>query len=169
MVAVTHDTTSGAALFLLRPNQSLSWRGNQCVMVLVALVSLGIGLGFALVGLWPVLPLAGLEALAVAAGLYACSHRGLAREVITVQADTVRVERGRRRPEHCWSFPRPWLRVTLQPAPVPARPARLLIRSHGRSVEVGRFLTEDERGRLADALRAACAGLPLSTRSAEAV
>jgi uncharacterized membrane protein len=138
-------------------------------MVLVALVSVGIGLAFALVGLWPVLPLAGLEALAVAAGLYACSHRGLAREVISVQADTVRVERGRRRPERCWSFPRSWLRVTLQGARVPAYPARLVLRSHGRSVEVGRFLTEDERRRLAVDLRDACAGVPLSPRSAEAV
>jgi len=42
-------------------------------------------------------------------------------------------------------FRRPWVRLEMRRAPVGHWPSRLLLASQGRSVEVGAFLTEDER------------------------
>ncbi len=49
-------------------------------------------------------------------------------------------------------FPRHWARVKLRRADTRLHPSRLTIESHGRSYEVGGFLTEEERRALAGQL-----------------
>ena len=78
-------------------------------------------------------------------------------EVIDINEDTVDVARGRSVPERSWHFQRAWARIRLEPAEARLHPSRLLLGSHGRSVHLGRFLTEDERVALAGALRSALA------------
>ncbi len=114
---------------------------------------------FALRGAWPVLPFAGLELAALAAALYWVARRLSLREVITVDDGHVTVERGRRRPQLAVRLPRPWVRVELARAGV-LGPRRLLLRCHGRALEVGALLPERERERLAARLRAAIAPAP---------
>jgi uncharacterized membrane protein len=46
-------------------------------------------------------------------------------------------------------FPRHWAQVKLRRADTHLHPSRLTIESHGRSYEVGSFLTEEERRALA--------------------
>jgi len=62
------------------------------------------------------------------------------------------VEKGRRYPENQCTLARVWARVVLERCPKQWYPSRLLIRSHGRAVEVGTFLNEEERRRLAEEL-----------------
>jgi Integral membrane protein len=100
-------------------------------------------------GFWPILPFAGLELLALGAALHACAQRGTDCEVISIHDSTVEVERGRRRPEWHYSFSRTWAHVVLERACSDWYPSRLLIRCKGREVEVGRFLNEQERIKLA--------------------
>jgi len=100
-------------------------------------------------GLWLVFPFAGLEMLALAAGLYVCACRGHECEVIVIDGDKVEVAWGRRRPERRWELQRSWARVVLRRYARGRRPSRLTIRSHGREVEVGARLNEEERERLA--------------------
>ena len=50
-------------------------------------------------------------------------------------------------------FARHWATVKLRDPPVARHPSRLVIESHGRACEVGRFLTEEERLGLAGRLR----------------
>lgn len=81
-------------------------------------------------------------------------HRRRERERIRVWPACTRVERtdtaGRQTVSE-WQTA--WLRVALEPAP-PGCP-RLTLGSHGRRVVLGRFLNEEERASLADALRMA--------------
>jgi uncharacterized membrane protein len=49
-------------------------------------------------------------------------------------------------------FPRHWAQVRLRRADTHLHPSRLTIESHGRSYEVGSFLTEEERRALASRL-----------------
>jgi len=88
------------------------------------------------------------------------NHRLLAREVVTLDDQWITIEAGRRRVERRFELPRPWARVSLQPPPGPMRPSRLIIRSHGRAVELAQFLTEDERRALARELAAAVTEAP---------
>ena len=96
-----------------------------------------------------VLPFAGLEMLALGTALYVVARRCCEREVISIAADSIRIERGVYYPRRCWTLARVWAQVVVERCPSAWYPSRLLIRSHGRTVEVGRFLNEEERQRLA--------------------
>ena len=81
-------------------------------------------------------------------------------EVIYVAADSIRIERGRYGPRERWVMGRTWARVVLKVCPRQWYPSRLLIRAHGRTVEIGRFLVEEEREKLArDLTQCLCVNL----------
>ncbi|MFO1353035.1 MAG: DUF2244 domain-containing protein [Gammaproteobacteria bacterium] len=135
--------------FVLRPNQSLSWGETRWVIGGFGMVLAAIGIWFSAQGFWLVLPFAGLELLIVWGALYAVARRCHEREVISISVDLICIEKGWRQPERQWILTRLWARVVLERCPKQWYPSRLLIRSHGRAVEVGRFLNEDERQHLA--------------------
>jgi len=108
---------------------------------------------FALHGFWPVLPFAGLELLALGTAFYSCILRSQRREVVTIDADVLRVEKGRRYAEECWECPSFWARVLLEKSSIAWYPSRLLIAYQGRRVEIGRLLSDEERAGLADTLK----------------
>jgi len=152
MVTMSHDTATEPAVshrIELAPNCSLTPRGARLFVGSLAAVTFGVASFFAAQGLWPVLPFAGLEIGLLAWAVRASMARGAEREVIVVSDTEVVVERSARGSRRRTVFPRHWARVTLR-GPLQARYAsRLTIESHGRACEVGSFLTEDERLRLA--------------------
>jgi uncharacterized membrane protein len=84
--------------------------------------------------------------------------RGRYREVISVVADRVVLEKGEPgRTEHV-ELPRNWLVVELAASPRRGHPSRLYLGSHGRRCEIGGPLTEAEREGLGARLRELIAG-----------
>jgi uncharacterized membrane protein len=104
-------------------------------------------------GYWPVLPFAGFEVIVLGIAFYLCLLRSQIREVITVNAAVVIVEKGRQQPQERWECPRAWARVALEHSPIAWYPMRLTIAFQGRRVEVGQFLNDEERRVLADELQ----------------
>jgi uncharacterized membrane protein len=153
MVNAELDDGSGYARIVVRPNRAMSWNSNLLFLASVAAPCLAVAGGFAAQGLWLVLPFAGLEILAVAAGLYCCHWRLGRCEVISFHEQSVEVTTGRRRPEAQTSFSRPWARVELQARRPRWYPSRLLIRAQGKELELGAFLCEEEKARLAMELK----------------
>ena len=49
--------------FIIRPNSSLSWRGNKIFFFILFSISFIIAISFAMVGMWMIIPFAGLEML----------------------------------------------------------------------------------------------------------
>jgi len=139
--------------FVLRPQRSATWRQNLGLVAAVALLGVPIAVAWTAAGFWPVLPLCGLELGALTLGLYAVSHSLLAREVVTIDDNDILIEAGRRRVERRFRLGRDWAQVLLQPGRRSGYPSRLIVRSGGRAVEFGRFLTEEERYHLATELR----------------
>ena len=155
MVAAGFDSASSRQRFVIRSNCSLSWRGALRFYLGMVAVSFGIAFFFALRGAWLVLPFAGLEMALLGAALYIVGRRCRRRQEVWLDGDRLEVvspETGERQ-----YFQRAWARVELEPARHRGHPARLLVGSHRRRVEVGAGLTEHERERLAVALRAALA------------
>lgn len=138
--------------YVLRPNCGLYWRTTLWVYVGLSTICLGIALGFTLMGFWPILPFAGLELAALGIALYVSARRGRCREVIRICGDEVRVEKGVRGPEQSWVFDIARSEVMLLASPHCWYPSRLLIRSRGATVELGAFLTDEERASLATEL-----------------
>ena len=108
-------------------------------------MSISIAVVFAAAGYWPVLPFAGLEVVALGAALVVSLRRGRMREFIRVDERSVVVSKLCGRTRRDYEFARPWTRVEVEEPAVSLWPSRLWLRSMGRSVEVGAFLTESER------------------------
>ena len=135
----------------LRPNRSSTSRTARRLGVILAITMVPVALGFTLAGAWPVFGFMGLELVALVALLHYNLRRSSVVERVRVTERQVHLERvnpwGRR---EAWSFPKHWARVKLTGAA--ADNCRLEIRSHGRVVPLGGFLTADERRQLWQAL-----------------
>lgn len=157
MVAKQVIDDSCTCQFVIRPNCSLSWRMTVRLILGFSVLSAVIATGFALLGAWMILPFAGLEIVVLCIALYICAQRNNRCEVVTVGKDSVTVVRGRKEPEEGHEFRRVWAQVVHERPVHHWYPSRLLIRSHGREVEVGNCLTEEERKQLACQLEQAIA------------
>lgn len=119
---------------------------------LVCLATLGIAGAATALGFWPVLPFAGLEVILLWWALRTSMQRRFERESIEVSETQVVVEYSRGEPRR-FEFPRHWARVKIRRPKSPLHRTRLVIESQGRGCEVGEFLSEEERHRLAAELR----------------
>jgi uncharacterized membrane protein len=133
----------------LAPNCSLTLRAAAIFFGTIAFTTLGIALLFVFQGYWPVLPFAGLELLVLGWALAASLRRRHWRERILVSEDVIAIETSMRGELTRVVFSRHWARIRLRAPFYAMHPSRLVIESHGRLVEVGGFLNEEERRRLA--------------------
>jgi uncharacterized membrane protein len=108
--------------------------------------------------LWGVLPFLLLAVAAIWWALEASYKRARLHEALTISDDTVHLvrtdPRGRRQEWDCNSY---WTQVSMHPQGGPVS-FYVTLKGKGREVEIGAFLSEDERkalyGELSDALRA---------------
>ena len=131
--------------WILRPTRSMTWPQAKRFIWLVALFSLAIGGSFAWLGLPLVMPFSGLEAAAVALAFYLVLKDGERQELVRLDNEHLVIECGARKLERRFEFHRAWVRVDLRGSPYRYHPTRLFVGSHGRAVELGRFLTDHER------------------------
>jgi uncharacterized membrane protein len=131
------------------PNCSLSLRGGLLFFAGICALSFTVAGLLALRGMWPILPFSGLEMILLGWALHASLARRSQAEIITLTDADVSVESLDR--SHCRRtvFQRHWAQVKLRRPASRLHPSRLIIESHGRQCELGRFLTEEERCGLA--------------------
>lgn len=153
MIESERDARPGSQRFVLTPNASLNGRQASFLMLGIALVMAVIAGSFASMGAWLVLPFSGAEWVLLAycfrLGLRSCRIR----EVITITETLVQLERGYGTPEQIYRFQRAWVALDWTESPIKGHPSRLSFRSHGKEIEIGRFLAEPERAALASELR----------------
>ncbi len=136
----------------LTPHRSLSPRGFVVLMSLVCAISFSAGLAFFLMGAWPVVGFMGADVLLIYLAFRVNYRRGRMFEELVLTRDALTVRRvdhwgGEKR----WSFQPYWLQVRMDDPP--AHESQLTLRSHGKSLVVGAFLTPDERLSLARELQ----------------
>lgn len=123
------------------------------VFVGISTVSLTIATYFALLGGWMVLPFSGAELLLLGGCLYFSLRQCSVCEIVIITEQCIRIEKGRRKNlERRHEFNRNWAKIILEASSIRGYPSRLVIRSHGKEVEIGRFLVESERQVLAGEL-----------------
>jgi uncharacterized membrane protein len=145
MVTQLNRAADEEACWMLKPTRSMSWKQAKRFILLIAIVSLGIGGFFMARGLPLVLPFSGLEILAVGFAFYLVLRDGERREVVRVSGDSLVIETGAQDVEDRIEFNRFWVRVELEGSRYRYHPSRLVVASRGRKVELGSFLTEGER------------------------
>jgi uncharacterized membrane protein len=153
MVKVDKVNSSDCYRFVLSPNCSISWSELVAFYLFTCLVALAVGLFFTLQGLWLVLPFSGLEMLALGLGLHLTSRKVYRREVITLDRDRTRIEKGVRQIDQSWEFETTWIRLLDEPPGARNRRRRLALGAHGKYIEVGDFLDNPEKDALAFQLK----------------
>lgn len=153
MISVDRLNSGGSYRFVLSPNCSISWRELWLFYLMTCVVSLAVGLFFTVQGLWLVLPFSGLEMLALGTGLYFTSRKVYRREVITLDAERTRIEKGVQRVDQSWEFRTPWVRIIDECRDGRGARRKLAIGASGKSVEVGSFLANWEKDALAFQLK----------------
>jgi uncharacterized membrane protein len=143
------EGSAGFSLTLKR-NCSISPAGLLCVFAGLSIASAAIGVGFAIAGAWPVLPFVGLEiaALGVAFVLYA--RRAGDYERIELARGRLVVEVAEAERLVKYELDARSARVVLEKNE--GYGARVLLRSPGEEVEVGRHLDALSRIEFADEL-----------------
>jgi uncharacterized membrane protein len=136
----------------IAPNCSLRPQAAALFFASICAVSFTIAGVLTLKGLWPILPFAGLEMLALGWALRVSMRRRHYSQIILLSDDVVRVETRDGSRVRKIEFTRHWARVKLRRADFRLHPSRLTIESHGRECEVGGFLNEEERRALAGQL-----------------
>jgi uncharacterized membrane protein len=163
-IAAPRPAADGAAdapvLFdaVLTPYRSLPPAGFAILMALVGAVGFMGGVAFLAIGAWPVTGFGAVE-VGLFYILFRLNYRSarqfervrLTRELLTVERHDVRGRVQR------WSFQPYWLRVQLDEPIESDTP--LTLRSHGKALVIGRFLSPAERLDFANALKAALAAM----------
>jgi uncharacterized membrane protein len=142
----------------LAPHCSLSTRGAFLFFGSVCLPTFGVASAATALGFWPVLPFAGAEMLLLGWALRSNMQRRFERETIDVSESEIVIEYARGNPQRV-VFPRHWAQVKIRRPKSPLHRCQLVIESHGRAYEVGKFLSEEERHQLAAQLKQLIGGM----------
>ena len=151
------DDTSGdadkAILFsaVLHPHSSLGPNGFLALMAALCVISFGAGAAFMLIGAWPVFGFFGLDIVLIYIAFRVSYYRARMYETVRLTENKLAVEKvdpkGR---TQRWEFQPYWLRVAIKNSSRSG--AMLTLSSHGKTLEIGTFLTPEEKRDMARAL-----------------
>lgn len=142
---------------VMTPHRSLGPKGFVILMTLLCLVNFGVGLTFWMLGAWPIMGFCGLDVLLVYLAFRASYRSGRAYESIDLASGELTLTRvDAKGAAERFIFNPYWVRVALTEA-VDGR-TELSLTSHGRRLVFARFLSDDERREIAEALQGALAG-----------
>lgn len=143
----------------LAPNCSLTPPAARLFFAGICGFSLMIALFCVFHGFWPVLPFWALEMAALGLALRTSMRRRLYTQTLLITDSRVSLVTRSRHGEAKQEFARHWAKVRLRSPHTRLYPSRLMIESSGRAFEVGSFLTEEERCRLAARLYTLVGGM----------
>jgi uncharacterized membrane protein len=143
----------------LAPNCSLKPAGAVLFFGSTCLFSLAFALIFVFQGLWPVLPFWALEMLALGLALRASMRRATYTQTVLISDSQISLVTRSRHGAQKQEFARHWAKVRLRSPLRRNSASQLTIESRGRAYEVGSFLTEEDRCRLAVRLRDLVGGM----------
>lgn len=123
-------------------NRSLSDAEFRRAFWLVAFVSLAVASAWAAMGAWLVLPFAGLEVGALYIAFRSWTRQADDYERVIIHGDRLLVERQTMGRVRRFDANRHWTQVVVRNG---VRGRRVALRSHGREIEVGTFLSERAR------------------------
>ena len=132
------------------PNRSLGPAGRRWVLAVIAATTFGVAVGATAFGAWLVMPFAGLEIAILAFAFRVVAVHDADFERLEIGEHEVRLEAREARSTTRFVANRPWARVVVR-----EQGARCMLRLAyaGKSVPVGRLLTDEGRRRLAGELR----------------
>lgn len=137
---------------VLYPHRSLGPRGFLILMTAIGVVSFVAGMVFLALGAWPVFGFFGLDVLLIYLAFRANYRAARASEEIELDRNRLTLTRYDAKGHPLsFDFNPYWVRVML--TELPGGQTRLALASHGRSLEFGKLLNNDERREFASVLK----------------
>ena len=153
MIESNIDNSLVRGHIVVSPNLSAQWRTTKIFIWVVSSFALLIGLGFALAGLWMILPFAGFEVMAIVVLMYHVARKCHRQQVIYLGDGKIRVESGYRSPQLAWADEVFWTRLIVNKAEHPWHPDTLILRGRQQQIEIGEFLNAEDKKQLVAQLR----------------
>lgn len=157
----------GASSVIAQPNQSASWEANKQLLIGIGVFSGLIATGFSLIGVWMVLPFAGLEFTALGGALYIVCRKLNLRHILHFSGDVLVIEKGIRFPQQVWRLPKQHCYLSVERKRHPWDPIRINIccnrDGHSENIPIGEFLNQEDSAQLLTVLRQH--GLPVRNDS----
>ena len=145
------DIDSSSYRVTFKPNCALTAESKRNVVLLLTIIPCCIAIGFGMLGAWFVLPFVGLEIAALSFAFYYVNSHESDYESISIDGNSLLIERGRGQQVSQYELNPYW--VTVQRRELPSGELQLNLLSHGKRIEVGRYLTRKQREVLADQLQ----------------
>jgi uncharacterized membrane protein len=139
---------------VLRPNPPADPRVLRTILIAVLIINLAFGLYFVSRGAWPIFPFMGLDVALLYWAFRASAHAAMRYERVTLTHENLLIARhpAKGRPTEIALNPY-WVRVDYDNPP--AHWSKLVLTSHGKSVQVGSFLSPPARHNFAERLKSA--------------
>ena len=135
-----------ANTWLIKRNCSAGPRQLALVFATLVAVSFAFGLGFAMFGLWMVLPFVGLELIAVGIAFFCYGRHAADFERIAVAPDAVLVERVEGAQTHRWQLDPRVSHIEVETGGRPfGQRVRVVLLAPATSLELGRHLLDQRR------------------------
>lgn len=148
MVVTWHSSDSSRAGIMARGNFSLGAGGLVNLLLALAVVSLFLAGLLALQGYWPILLIALIQLALVAWILIRAWERAWVADFIEIDAEKIRITHQRHRKRHYYELETAWAVIELKQPEIAWYDPRLHLRSRSQVVELGSFLTSDEKHQL---------------------
>ena len=124
--------------FISKPHRSLCAHSRFVLLIILSIIPILIAAGFAIIGLWPVLPFVGLELFALAFAFYCLNRHDNDYESITIAQDIVVIEKRSHHSITQFVFNVYWVQVRIIRAKNGC--LRLNFRSQGKEIQFGQHM-----------------------------
>jgi uncharacterized membrane protein len=155
MVLTSYSPDGSAVVIVARGNFSLGAGGLLNLLLALSAVTLGLAGLLAWQGFWPILLIAVVQLALVAWILVRAWERAWVSEVIVAGPERVEVTQQRHKRKRQSQLEAAWAVVELEQPEIAWYGPRVILRTRGQKIELGQFLTTDEREQLADHVRRA--------------
>ena len=155
MVLIAQSSDGSNVRIMARGNFSLDAGGLIALLLALTLVTLSLAGVLAWQGFWPVLAIAILQVVLVAWILIRAWEGAWVSELIDIGPERIGVTQQRHRRKRQCDLDAAWAVVELEQPDIAWYGPRVILRSRGRAMELGQFLTLDEKKQLAEYVRRA--------------
>ena len=153
MISAQLDLARHDGCIVLSPNLSARWQSTKIFLFIVSFFALSIGIAFSFVGLWMILPFAGIEIILLLIVMYRVARQCYRKQVIRISSEKIRVEQGVAQPHSVWESELFWTRMIIQKPGHAWHAPKVILRGRDEVIEIGDFLTEQEKNELIKKLR----------------
>jgi uncharacterized membrane protein len=157
MVVTAQSSDGSNVRIMARGNFSLDAGGLTNLLLALAVTTLGLAGVLAWLGYWPILLIAAIQMVLVAWILIRTWEQSWVAEQIVIGPERIEITHQRHRRKRRCLLDTAWAVVEMKPPAVAWYGPNVVLRSRSQTVELGRFLTAEEKSQLANCLRRAIA------------